>query len=271
MQDLDGTIFSHSGVALGDGVIASAHVGPLPAGGADLGGIRRDQFDCFWPHRDLYRIPIDDQAERDRIVAGVTAYRERAGAEGSFGFTKLFVVAAALQGSRTGEGPGGAEVLAAATAAANAWAANAERPRFYCAEFVATVLGRTFRVSELRAPSVVRGGGGVGIGLEDYLAALLNTVAEDLPHTPEEVSTRRALLAALGEHDRGFLWTAVTTIAASIPFAMGDGAGGDPPVPDPLPADIEPPSGLVLPNALVTPRILWQSLGHGRLQRVAQD
>src|SRR3954469_12033298 len=68
MQSLDGTVFSHSGIAAGRDRaddepathLASALAKGLPAG-VDVGGVRWDRFDTFWPHRDIYCIPMPDR------------------------------------------------------------------------------------------------------------------------------------------------------------------------------------------------------------------
>jgi hypothetical protein len=75
MQRLDGTVFSHSGVAVrtdedeGPAThLASALAKDLPGRGIDIGGVRWDAFGEFWErHRDLYCIPMPDDLRRHAL------------------------------------------------------------------------------------------------------------------------------------------------------------------------------------------------------------
>ncbi|HWN27373.1 MAG TPA: hypothetical protein VNP37_10465, partial [Actinomycetospora sp.] len=154
MQRLDGTVFSHSGIAVRTDQdpdrpathLLSALAKDLPEDGAlDLGGVRWDPFSSFRPHRDLWCIPMPAQSRR-RALEYAARFRPEAGEEGSFSFVKLVTVAAALRAVelRTIDPALASSVFAATTAVAQQLAPDQHRRSYYCAELVANAYGRTF-------------------------------------------------------------------------------------------------------------------------------
>lgn len=279
MQQLDGTCFSHSGIAVRvdgrDGPathLASALTHRLP-GTAELGGVRWDPFERFRPHRDLYTVAMPDDL-RARALDHLARFRPRRGEAGSFSVVKLVTVAAAL---RSVELQASDHVLAerlftAARDVAVTWAASDDAPRYYCAELAATAYGRTFTRAELIPPDVA--GGGIGdVGrprLSDRRWVRRVARAVDALDEPRRRALVR-LLGVLAGEDRGFLHHAVAAIAASAAVALRHVAGA-PSVPAPLtpprplPALADPHAAL--PYALVTPRMLWVAFGRDTLSRV---
>jgi hypothetical protein len=296
MERLDGTRFSHSGIAVrGPGVtegpathIASALAENLRL---DFGGIRRDEFKHFWPTRDLYTVAMP-QDLRDRAVEYLAGYPDAPGDEGTFSFVKLVNIAAGLRSFELyarEDGELGERLYGAARAVAESWAASKDHPSWYCAELVANAYGRPFTRADLTPPPA-RG------AIEDI------PEPEDLPWVVQRLfdrverldgrnGTAARLLTLLSEEDRPFLVDAVTAILASggklfrdafddVVDAVGDWFGGEPDpeeeprVPDPLP-DPRPMPGLPdpdapLPYGLVTPRMLWHVFGRGSLRKIQQ-
>ncbi len=291
MQELDGTCFSHSGIAIpgepgGLPRVASSQMTGLPDA-TDWGGIRCDDFAHFWPSRDLYVIPMSPD-DRARALRRVSEFDDRAGADGRFAITKLVTIAVALHATALRRSPAtrdlGERMFAAARAVAEAWRATPECPRYYCAEFVAQAYERPSvrleldpRVVDPDTPPTDEDDGYLPSPGE-ILRAARDLLGDELRPTAEQRRARRTLLSLLAWEDPAFLWRAVTTVLDAAVFALNE--DDDPLVPPPAPAIPTPldPSETVdpdewgdeIPFALVTPRMLWAAFGRDTLHRVAQ-
>lgn len=277
MEALDGTRFSHSGIAVrhprGDLDLPATHLASalatkLDGDGFDVGGVRWDPFDELWDkHRDLYCIPMPDHL-RGRALAYLDVFRPEPGHEGTFSLVKLVAVALALRAVEL-EGRGSAhaeELFDAAADIATAWAATPAEPSYYCAELVANAFGRAFTRAEMVPPE---GTPGLGDSFDESwwigrLAALLSEVFEriDDPRGRAWAGLTSALVGA----DWDFVVHAIGASARSAIFMLRGRISGDVATPDEL---LMPPSGHpgldragAVPPALVTPRMLWAVFGH---------
>ena len=281
MQRLDGTVFSHSGIGVrtdedeGHAThLASALAKDLPDDhDIDYGGVRWDRFDTFWPHRDLYCIPMSEPM-RQRALGYLAAFAPIAGQEGTFSFVKLVNVAAALRSVELqGLDPELAARLFAATSdVADAWTASPRAPSFYCAELVAHAYGRRFTRAEMNPPASE--GLGDDIAEPTWVARLMGLLTDEVAviDNPRGQAWTR-LFDVLFSEDWDFLGHAVTATSRSAAI-VGRDVVGDPHVPEPL---VLPPratgpawSDDPIPHALVTPRMLWAAFGQGTLRRVEQ-
>lgn len=297
MQRLDGTCFSHSGIAVrapgvDDGPathLASALAKNLPSG-VDLGGVRWDAFDEFWSNdRELYCVSMPRHL-RYRALGYLTRFEPEPDREGAFSFVKLVTVAAGLRSVELhATDPALAELLYTASRdVAATWAASVRSPSYYCAELVATAYGRRFTRAELAPPDVVGDGLGDAIDEPRWIAWLMGMLADEIDgiDNPRGRAWAR-LLALLSSRDLDFLTHAVAAIAGSGGKLVGgmfddilDAITGD----DDAPADIPTPQPLgppramdglkepdaPIPAALVTPRMLWAAFGHEDGENVLQ-
>jgi len=281
MQRLDGTCLSHSGIAVRvdgrDGPathLASALTHRLPRT-VELGGVRWDSFERFWPHRDLYTIRMPDDL-RARALDHLAQFRPRRRQAGSFSILKLVTVAAALRSVELqSTDPELAERLfRAAREVAVAFAASPVAPSYYCAELVATSYGREFTRAEMTPPEVTAYGLGREVRERAWSFRATRTLAREISaiDDPRRRATAAMSSVLLGE-DWSFLHHAGTAIARSAAVALRHG-GGVPSVPVPLAApralpDLVRPDSPI-PPALVTPRMLWAAFGRESLSRMAQ-
>ncbi|MEJ2887977.1 hypothetical protein [Actinomycetospora aeridis] len=280
MEALDGTRFSHSGIAVrvepGDGPadhLASALATKLDDG-LDFGGVRWDPFSELWhKHRDLYCIPMSDDL-RARALAYLGKYRPHPKDEGKFSFVKLVTVAAALRAFEVEpRNPGYSEPLfSAACSVASAWAATDDEPAYYCAELVATAYGRPFTRAEMVPPA------GSGIGEEFDEPWWIRKASALLSDTFGGVGGPRGEswvdLAGAVSTDWDFVAHAMGGSLRSVTFLARGKIEPPPKVPDcPLraPAADHPSlarTDVPIPHALVTPRMLWQVWGQGTIRRI---
>ncbi|MDD7966801.1 hypothetical protein [Actinomycetospora lemnae] len=280
MQLLDGTCFSHSGIAVRvdgrDGPathLASALTRRLP-GSVELGGVRWDAFEKFRPHRDLYTVAMPDDL-RSRALDHLARFRPRRGEAASFSVVKLVTVAAALRSIelQSSDHDRAERLFAAARRVAEVWAASDEAPSYYCAELAATAYGRPFTRAEMTPPDVAVSGIG-DLARVRWSGRVTSAVARVVNGLDEP--RRRALarlLGVLAREDRGFLHHAAGAIASSAAVALRHVTGG-PSAPEPLaeprplPAIVDPHAAI--PYALVTPRMLWQAFGRDTIRRVGK-
>ena len=291
MQRLDGTVLSHSGIAvhidekgerrrdLPANGIASALAENL---GVDIGGVRWDRFEEFWPSRDFYTVPMPDDL-RKRALDYLDQFEPTRSKEGTFSFIKLINVAAGLRSLELHDtDPALAEELFVASRdVATTWAASPESPSYYCAELVANAYGRTVTRAEMTPPEA---GGGLRweeIREPDWAGTLVRRLERrvDQLDDPDDRAGAR-LLSLLVAKEWEFLVGSVTAIATSGGKALADVLDDlldlvtcnrdepeeEPRVPEPLgPAralpDLADPESAV-PHALVTPRMLWTAFGH---------
>ncbi|GAA4864483.1 hypothetical protein [Actinomycetospora straminea] len=282
MQDLDGTCFSHSGIAVlpggGDGPathLASALAKDLPDAGLDLGGVRWDPFDLFWDkHRELYCIPMPDRHRSDALRY-LARFHPEPGREGRFSYVKLIAVAAGLRSiDLLDSDPALAdELFAAACRVGETWTATHHAPTYYCAELVASAYGRRFTRAEMVPPAAA--------GLDDdadepewfvRLLGLLDDEIDDVDRSRWSAWTD--LLALLVRRDWPFLRRAISSSAQAGLFVLDDVEG---PAALPEALGVVPPGhpGLArtdpVPHALVTPRMLWQAFGRETIRRVERE
>lgn len=299
MQRLDGTCFSHSGIAVRvDGSydrpathMASALAKRLPSG-VDLGGIRWDEFHTFWPSRDLYCIPMPDEL-RTKALEHLGPYRPEYNDEGSFSFVKLVNIAAGLRSVERYEAdPETAERLFVASRdVARAWEASHDAPSWYCAELVANAYGRAFTRAEMIPPAVRGEQDRTGDDGDErrWNAWLMRMLIKEIDGIDNERGRAWSrLFTVLSMEDPGFLVDAVVAIARSGGIAVGDlvddwldDLRGVPDEDDVArtPSALTPPRALPglpdpdspVPHALVTPRMLWATFGPDTLVRVAQE
>ena len=285
MQRLDGTVFSHSGIAvrmddrtdLPATHIVSAMSKDIPDDGElDIGGLRWDDFPSFWRYRrDLYCIPMSAR-DRRRALDHLAQFSREAGAEGSFSFTKLVTVAAALRAIelQTRDPELADRLFTVAQDVAQALAPRAGRRSYYCAEFVATAYGRTFTRGEMIPPQGT--GYGIGDAIDEswwfeWLLQLFDDEIDGIGRPEWRAATR--LVTLLTAHDQDFLVHAVRAVTDSA-SVFGREIVGGPHVPVPL--VVPPPEpgheggDQPIPHGLVTPRMLWAAFGQGTLRRVGQ-
>ncbi len=276
MESLDGTRFSHSGIATRepggdpDGPathLASALATKLEGDGFDLGGVRWDPFHDLWDkQRDLYCIPMTDD-QRQKALAHLGVFRPEPDDEGTFSVVKLVAVAVALRSFelQTTE-PGHAEALFAAAAdIATAWAATDDEPSYYCAELVATAYGRPFTRAEMVPPE----GCGIGGDLEEpwWLGRLAELLSERFDRLDDARGRAWAgLISALAGGDWDFVIHAIGASTRSAFFMLGRRGEGSAKAPDRLRESAPGHPSLahtdvVVPHALVTPRMLWSVFG----------
>jgi hypothetical protein len=252
---LDGSAFSHSGLALGDGLIASAHQSFLASDPFDFSGLRADEFGHFWAKgQSVYRLAVPSADARARAVE--TVHKLRDPDDGSFCVPKILLVAIALASFDRSlfDEEAGATIRALAIEAARAWEGKPGERTFFCAEVVARAYGERFPLSALEPPGGVRPAcappaedGVLGRVMEAYLdAATGDDCQEDLDR----------LVDALDIEAPAFLDTVARDMIASVrqvghrrPLA-GRYAGRHTPQKD------WETTGLLLPSALVTPRML---------------
>ncbi|WP_133829341.1 hypothetical protein [Actinomycetospora succinea] len=283
MEALDGTRFSHSGIAtrIDDGTgpathLASALATELPDTGFDIGGVRWDEFATFWgKHRDLYCIPMTDEL-RARALAYLTQFEPEPDKEGSFSFLKLVTVAAGLRSVELEpRWPDLAERLfGAARDVAQAWEATKDDPSYYCAELAAHAYGRPFTRAEM-VPAAT----GLGNGLQEWswIGRLVRAWGErvDDGGDPTRAETWAALFSLVFSEDWDFVSRAVGASTRSSFYLLGGVRGS---VVTPLPL-ADPPAdhpglahtGVEIPAALVTPRMLWAAFGRDAIRRVEKS
>lgn len=302
MERFDGTVLSHSGIAVSidedgrpqrDGPangIASALADNLRY---DVGGIRWDRFEKFWPSRDFYTIAMPD-ALRARALDYLDRFEPTPGEEGAFSFLKLVNVAAGLRSVElwATDRDLGDRLYRACCDVATSWAATPTSPSFYCAELVATAYGRRFTRAEFTPPPAR----GLRRDIEEPEWA--STVMERLQRRVDDLEdtddrSAATMLALLSSDDWDFVVDASTAIAQSGGKAIGDLLDGmvdrvsswvrgdeeaDPgekprapeALPDPRPMPGLPDPDSPLPHGLVTPRMLWQVFGRDELCRIEQ-
>jgi hypothetical protein len=154
---LDGSAFSHSGIALGDSTIASAHQSFMLAQPWDLSGLRAERFEHFWEKgQSIYRLPVPSAAARERAVEAVRALRIPD--DGTFSVPKILIVAVALATFDRSlfDEEGGSAVRELAIEAARAWEGAPGERTFFCAEVVARAFGERFPLSALEPPGGVQ-------------------------------------------------------------------------------------------------------------------
>lgn len=283
MQDLDGTCFSHSGIAVrADGLpgpathLASALAKDLPDAGPDLGGVRWDRFSTMWDrHRELYCIPMPDSL-RARALGYLARFHPEPGREGRFSYVKLIAVAAGLRSiDLLDSDPELADDLfAAACRVGETWTATHRAPSYYCAELVASAYGRGFTRAEMVPASAV--------GLDDdadepewfvRLLGLLDDEIDDVDRS--RWGAWKDLLDLVLRRDWPFLGRAITSSTQAGLFVC-DEVRGPAAVPEALGTVRADHPGLVhsdvpIPHALVTPRMLWQAFGRETIRRVERE
>lgn len=254
---LDGSAFSHSGLALGDGLIASAHQSFLPSDPLDFSGLRAEKFEHFWGKgQSVYRLAVPSAEARARAVEAVHALRVPD--DGSFCVPKILIVAIALATfDRTlFDEEGGATIRELAIDAARAWEGAPGERTFYCAEVVARAFGERFPLSALEPPGGVRPAttapardGMLGRMMELYL---------DVATGDECQEPLDRLVDALDIEAPAFLDTVARDILASARRAERDDERG---LTGRYSGRRTPQkgwelTGRLLPSALVTPRML---------------
>lgn len=223
MQRLDGTVFSHSRLAVRkDGLdgapathLASAQVKTVPGDSRiDLGGVRWDAFSSFRPYRALYCIPMPEPRRR-RALAYLARFHEAAGARGAFSVTKLVTVAAGLRSVelRASQPELAERIFTGARDVATVRAATHRTPSYYCAELVANAYGRVFTRGEMVPP---RGAGyGIGDAIEEprWFTRLMRRVDDGIDGIgSREWRSCRRLMGVLVAEDWDFLHHALTAV-----------------------------------------------------------
>ena len=282
MEALDGTRFSHSGIAVrvggGPGPathLASALATKLDGEGFDVGGVRWDPFGELWAkHRDLYVIPMAPDM-RARALRYLGEFRPEPGEEGTFSLVKLVAVAVALRAVEIApDEPGHAEDLfAAASGIASAWAATADEPSFYCAELVATAYDLTFFRADMVPPA---GTPGIGGSLDEswWVRRLAEWLSDRFEHIDDPRGRSWAsLTSALAGKDWDFVVGAVGASTRSAVFMLRGKIVGPVATPsslrEPIPGHPDlTRTDVPVPAALVTPRMLWAAFGRESIRRI---
>ncbi len=252
---LDGSGFSHSGIALGGRAIASARKSFIASQPFDLSGLRIEKFERFWGKgQSVYRLAVPSPEARARAVAAVRGLRVPD--DGSFSVPKVLVVAIALASfDRTlFDEEAGATIRELAIEAARAWEGKPGERTFYCAEAVARAFGERFPLSALEPPGGVQPAarppaqdGVLGTMMKLYLDVATGDVCQE---------ALDRLVDALDVEAPAFLDTVARDILASArrfgqerPLAARY-AGRR------IPYKGWETTGRLLPSALVTPRML---------------
>lgn len=271
----DGSRFSHVGIALGGGRIASCRTDFDVVVAGQIGGVRIDGFALFQRDRkrNLYhaRVLTDDAARRAGAGVFAAGLAEPGRRElSSFSFAKMFQCAVAVMASRPDSGLTGeaaSELVDRAITAGRAWRWEPDRPSFFCAEFVVAAYGWEF-LPEALAPVTVaspapltRGFSGAhddGAALEPAKDTRpsrlgdLTALAENVWHyrsSAYENWTLLQLVLAVRQHAPRF-WTETVETLWAYPRESHEVA----PEIDVLTRGPE-----VLPAGLVTPRMLCDS------------
>jgi hypothetical protein len=252
---LDGSAFSHSGIALGDGLIASAHQSFLASEPWDLSGLRADRFEHFWEKgQSVYRLAVPSPTARERAVEAVHALRIPD--DGSFCVPKILIVSVALATyDRTlFDEEAGATIRELAIDAARAWEGEPGERTFFCAEVVARAFGERFPLSALEPPGGVRPAiappaqdGVLGKMMEVYL----NVATGDACQEPLD-----RLVDALDIEAPAFLDTVARDILASARRLGHERGLSARYAGRRAPQKGWEVTGRLLPSALVTPRML---------------
>ncbi|MDL5159584.1 hypothetical protein [Actinomycetospora termitidis] len=252
---LDGSGFSHSGIATGDGdgQMASAHMSFCRTRPFDLGGIRGDHVSHFWElGQSVYRLAVRPEVPRDPALERLASLRSPDD-DGTFSVPKIVIVAIALATFARDLAPESAlEVRRLAFEAARAWEGVPDRRQFYCAELVARLYDRPFAVSALEPVDPQRPAPGPPAQegfLDSLLVRTLGWLTDDDLQAPYD-----RMLAAVEKAMPTFLDQAAVDILLS-PFLHDGGPalaqGRRTPVDRP-----DDPAAERLPYSLVTPRML---------------
>ncbi|MEJ2866525.1 hypothetical protein WCD74_02025 [Actinomycetospora sp. OC33-EN08] len=149
---LDGSAFSHSAIATGDGdgQMTSAHMSFCRTRPFDLGGIRADHVSHFWDlGQSVYRLALRPDVPRGPALERLETLRSPDD-DGTFSVPKIVIVAIALATFAHDLAPAQAEeVRRLAVDAAGAWEGVPDRREFYCAELIARLYDRRFPVDAL--------------------------------------------------------------------------------------------------------------------------
>jgi hypothetical protein len=272
MERLDGTVFSHSGIATrADGAegaathLASALAQKLPHS-LDYGGVRWDLFEKYWENeRDLYCIPMPDDARREALEH-LADFEPVPDGEGSFSYVKLVTVAAGLRAVELEDTqPELAQrMFDAACTLADAWRATSRVRSYFCAELVANAFGRTFTRAEMVPPEVDEEPD-KDIAEWRWVGFLVDLMVDWVDADDPRRQAWMDLCAILTGEDWDFVADAATALAKSGMRVFGSG-----PREAAVPGPLRPPSPTTgqarpdtpIPHALVTPRMLWQVFGH---------
>lgn len=257
--DLDGGPFSHVGMVVEPGVIASSRTSRLslkPVDDLDTGGVRLNaivDLRARQPHIARLSVP-----PADRIVAATRTLQLLefgAAHQSGFSFIKLFIVAAGLDAVRERQSPDGRKaILSAAAHAAELWVSSeqwrlGQQPTFFCSEGICLPYPPLeFTYAEFEA---VPGSPEVefdALGEEDWFFDRLHRILDQSPPrlTPEQRNSVIALGHALLHHDPKFLGRA----GRALFDFLRPHIEYQPPVPSP---------DARVPASLVTPRMLWAS------------
>lgn len=246
---LDGSGFSHSAVALGEGRVASAR-GWTFGDGIDLGGVRFDRIEDFW-HKDqsVYRLAVRPDVARGPALERLNRLGDPDD-DGEFSLPKILIVAITLASWDPGLDDEAARTLRRlGVEAARTFQDLDDDRSFFCAELVATAYERTFPVSALtpRNPTPAPP------ALEGVLDTLLDRVTSALAHERCRPAVDR-LLAGTEATLPTFLDEAARDILRSPLSGLGRDAQRFHGRLTPEKREFD--DAEVLPPALVTPRML---------------
>ncbi|WP_157647353.1 hypothetical protein [Actinomycetospora chiangmaiensis] len=265
---LDGSGFSHSGIALGGDGVASAHLSFCRSDPFDIGGVRADRLSHFWEHgQQVYRLPVPS-ADRRAAALDRLAEVRLPDDDGRFCVPKLMIVAIALASFGPDLAPAdAARVRAQAIEAARTWDGVADRREFFCAELVAHLHGARFTVEDLAPVDPQEPGPRTREGFLDTV--LVRSIA--FLADAERKAAFEELAVVVEQVMPTFFDRSALDILLS-PFARHDGA----PVsrgrrkPHKRPAGRAPEQDW-LPPALVTPRMLLDAAWTGdQVERVRE-
>jgi hypothetical protein len=249
IMDLDGSAFSHVGIAMGDGTMLSCRLSydTETWSRSDRGGVRRDDLVTLMGKRKLHLARTRDSSGRLEAAARMEQWEEHEGDRRttSFSFVKLFVVAVALRAVRKPEGPARDELYDRADDAARSWRHDLlDPPSFYCAEAVAAAFGATFRRDDLVPPPDAQAAL-LGDGWLDGIEALADLAVLEGGSVGRVVDLIQ-LLRTVDEHDPDFLRESAQLL---IKLLLARRRATEEPEVEKVPDDS-------LPTALVTPRML---------------
>jgi hypothetical protein len=273
VSELDGSPFSHCGIAVRDGLVANCRTSPAIWKIEDTGGVRFDPISVFTDaHREVWRArPLLEPAAISRAVDFAEQFSQdgRPGAQqSSFGFTEMFLVSCGLnaRSPRASLPDDAREAIFSATLAAGRAATwTTTRAAFFCSEFVAAAFGQPFELSAFDPPLVPF------VDIESWvvprgLPGFVARLESELDGLRAKAALAK-LVATVFAYDVGYLLEAFETVTAwkqweaSQPPAPEPGST-EPPDPGSVPPPRVPaavtPRG-ALPTSLITPRMLWRA------------